>query len=147
MAHQVMVYWRSYQTEIILRPHPAERTLTSDYSTSSFILVYDNFSKFSHNVLSPTLLYLGLPWLTGALVFSIQGVTTVIVVFVHALGPIGRSTQCVRGAIPYCQGLLLCSYFSPLRGTHGRKGLRHSKDTLAVEQIYYQRGAIPSPTI
>ena len=47
--------------------------------------------------MSPTLLYLGLPWLTGALVFSIQGVTTVIVVFDRALGPIGRSTQCVRG--------------------------------------------------
>ena len=47
--------------------------------------------------LSPTLLYLGLPWLTGALVFSIQGVTTVIVVFICALGPIGRSTQCVKG--------------------------------------------------
>ena len=48
-------------------------------------------------LMSPTLLYLGLPWLTGALVFSIQGVTTVIVVFDHALDPIGRSTQCVRG--------------------------------------------------
>ena len=39
--------------------------------------------------MSPTLLYLGLPWLTGALVFSIQGVTTVIMVLVCALGPIG----------------------------------------------------------
>ena len=37
---------------------------------------------------SPTLLHLGLPWLTGALVFSIQGVTTVIMVLVPALDPI-----------------------------------------------------------
>ena len=29
--------------------------------------------------------------------------------------------------------------------THSREGLRHSKDTLAVEQIYYQRGIIPLP--
>ena len=97
--------------------------------------------------MSSTLLYLGLPWLTGALVFSIKGVTTVIVVFVLALGPISRSTQCVGGAIPYCQGMLLGSYFSPLWGTRGHKGLRHSKDPLAVEQLYYQRGMIPSPTI
>ena len=111
-------------------------------------LNYSILSKLQYTtIVSPTLLYLGLSWLTGALVFSIQGVTTVIVVFIRALGPIGRSTQCVRGAIPYCQGLLLGGHFSPLQGTRGHEGLRHSKDILAVEQIYYQRGAIPSPTI
>ena len=70
--------------------------------------------------MSPTLLYSGLPWLTGASVFSIQGVTTVIVVFVRALGPIGRSTQCVRGAIPYCQGLRQLLQSSLGGGTCGR---------------------------
>ena len=53
--------------------------------------------------LSPPLLYLGLPWLTGALVFSIQGVTTVILVLIHALGPIHGEERCpTRDSI--CQG-------------------------------------------
>ena len=44
--------------------------------------------------MSPTLLYLGSPWLTGGLVFSIQGVTTVIVGLIHALGPVHGEETC-----------------------------------------------------
>ena len=57
----------------------------------------------NHCQMSPTLLYLGLPWLTGTLDFSIQGVTTVIVVFIPTLGPIHGEEMCpTRDSI--CQG-------------------------------------------
>ena len=50
--------------------------------------------------------------------------STVIMVLVHALSSCSRSSQCVKGAILYCQGLPLCIHFSPLWGTRGWELLR-----------------------
>ena len=60
---------------------------------TNFLPRHSSFSAV-RLLMSPTLLYLGLPWLTGALVFSIQGVTIVIVGLIRALGPFHGEETC-----------------------------------------------------
>ena len=69
--------------------------LIQSFNSNSVVIQVNHRFKSNFTV-SPTLLYLGLPWLTGALVFSIQGVTTVIMVFVHALGPFHGEEMCPK---------------------------------------------------
>ena len=79
--------------------------------------------------MSPILLSLDLPLLTGALGILNPGVTTVIVVSVLALSLFGVSAQGCGRAVPHCKCLLPQGVKRFLIGNHSTK----SRDTKVMQ--------------
>ena len=98
-------------------------------------------------IISPTLLYLGLPWLTGALGFFNPGGDNSYRGISSCTGPYGLElAKCQWGSIRLPGSAATRSLLVPTKGLPGMKSRDTQEDTLAVEQIYYQRGTTQAPS-